>query len=64
MKSDCAHCRTEGNRSCDLCGNVVLRDHVGLDPEGRDVCAYCLPDDLLAPLPDDIAQMLAAKGLR
>jgi uncharacterized Zn finger protein (UPF0148 family) len=52
MIADCAHCRAEGNRACDECGNPVFRWQVGI-VEGRDLCAYCLPADLVPESPMD-----------
>lgn len=49
MIADCAHCRAEGSRACDECGNVVFARQVGLDPAGRDLCAYCLLDAGIDP---------------
>ena len=57
MQATCAHCRREGSRECDLCGNVVFAHQVGLDPEGRDLCGYCLPEGVGDPWPERLARL-------
>jgi hypothetical protein len=49
-----------GHRECDECSGPVFPDQFGLDPEGRDLCGYCLPEDVLPAVPDWVQKLISS----